>query len=140
MELRVATLCDFAQIREGLLFISSGGVTRVRRSQYPVPLGLMVALLFDVTPAEANDPHEVRMRVETEDGSKLAEMSGAFQVTPGPANDPGEIMALPMVADFRSLEIKQAGRYQIAIDPPPPAQTVALAFRCEFPSDAPKRP
>ena len=28
-------LCDFAQVRDGLLFVSSGGVSRVVQSKYP---------------------------------------------------------------------------------------------------------
>ena len=35
MELTTALLCDHVQVREGLLFIVAGGITRLRRPSYP---------------------------------------------------------------------------------------------------------
>ena len=46
MDIRVATLCDFAQVREGLLFVSSAGITRVYRESFPAPIGVMLALVL----------------------------------------------------------------------------------------------
>ena len=90
MEIRVATICDFAQVREGLLSVISAGVTRLWRSQYPAPLGVMVALIFELVPGSASIPREVRFRVENADGARLAEAVGAIQVDPSPGLDPGE--------------------------------------------------
>ena len=39
MELTTALLCDHVQVREGLLFIVAGGITRLRRPSYPAALG-----------------------------------------------------------------------------------------------------
>ena len=55
MEIRVATICDFAQVRDGLLSVISAGITRVWRSQYPAPLGVMLALVFEVGPGRRVD-------------------------------------------------------------------------------------
>lgn len=65
MEIRVATICDFAQVREGLLSVLSAGVTRVWQTQYPAPLGVMVALIFELAPGSARIPCEVRFRWRT---------------------------------------------------------------------------
>ena len=43
MEVTTAMLSDFAQVREGLLFVSSGGITRCYREQLPAPLGVHLA-------------------------------------------------------------------------------------------------
>jgi glutamate-5-semialdehyde dehydrogenase len=40
MDVTTAMLADFAQVREGLLFVSSGGITRCYREQLPAPLGV----------------------------------------------------------------------------------------------------
>ena len=137
MEIRVATICDFAQVREGLLSVISAGVTRLWRSQYPAPLGVMVALIFELVPGSASIPREVRFRVENADGARLAEAVGAIQVDPSPGLDPGEMLTLPLVVDFRDLQLPAAGRYQIVIDPmTEDIGPTMLAFRAGFPSDA----
>ena len=139
MEIRVATICDFAQVREGLLSVISAGVTRIWRSQYPAPLGVMLALIFEVGPSDARIPREVRFRVENADGARLAEAAGAIQADPSPGHDPGEMLTLPLVVDFRDLQLPAAGRYQIVIEPMSEGGLpTILAFRAGFPGDAAK--
>ena len=78
-----------------------------------------------------------RIRVETADGVRLAEATSAFQVDPSPGLDPGKMLTLPLVVDFRDLQIPAAGRHQTVIDPMSEgARPTVLAFRAGFPSDA----
>lgn len=136
MEVRVATLCDFAQIREGLLTVASGGITRVWRSQYPAKLGIMLALIIEITAVEAVEPREIRIRIENADGGRLAEASGGFQLQQVPDHDPGEMLNLPLVLDFRDVELPAAGRYQVVVDPMTGGVShTQLSFRAGFPSD-----
>ncbi len=44
-------LCDFAQVREGLLFVSSGGVSRVVQSNYPANPRLHLAMVVHLPAA-----------------------------------------------------------------------------------------
>ena len=137
MIIRVATLCDFAQVRERLLSVISAGVTRVWRSQYPAPLGIMLALICEIDPGSASIPREIRIRAENADGGRLAEAACAFQLDPGPGHDPGEMLTFPFVVDFRNLQLPAAGRYQIVIDPMSEGvEPTALSFRAGSPSDA----
>ena len=130
MDIRVATLCDFAQVREGLLFVSSAGITRVYRESFPAPIGVMLALVLEMSPVEAAEPNKIRVRVEDADGRKLAEMVGELQVKLGSGHDPGELVNVPFVADFRAMKLPSPGRYQVAINPDPEGTNpVALAFR-----------
>ncbi|WP_419918706.1 DUF6941 family protein [Candidatus Poriferisocius sp.] len=130
MDIRVATLCDFAQVREGLLFVSSAGITRVYRESFPAPVGMMLALVLEMSPVEATDSHKVRVRVEDADGQKLAEIVGEVQVKLGSGHDPGELVNVPFVADFRTMNLPAPGRYQVAIQPETPrVNPVALSFR-----------
>lgn len=136
MLIRVATLCDFAQIREGLLSVASGGITRVWRPQYPARLGIMLALMIEITAVEAAEPREIRVRIENEDGGRLAEASGGFQLQSPPDHDPGEMLNLPIVLDFRDVELPAAGRYQVVVDPMSKGIVeTQLSFRAGFPSD-----
>ncbi len=138
MKICVAALCDFAQVRESLLTVASAGITRVWRPQYPAPMGLMLALVIEVAPAEAALPREIRIRVEDSDGKRLAESSGGFQVdVPPEGNDPGEVLMLPFAIDFRGVELPAAGRYQVVVDlMTEDIKESVLAFRAGFPSEA----
>ncbi|WP_420639296.1 DUF6941 family protein [Candidatus Poriferisocius sp.] len=130
MDIRVATLCDFAQVREGLLFVSSAGITRVYRESFPAPTGVMLALVLEMSPIEAMDPHKITVRIEDADGRKLAEMVGELQVKLGSGHDPGELVNVPFVADFRTMKLPTPGRYQVAIQPDAEGSNpVALSFR-----------
>lgn len=135
MEIRVATICDFAQVREGLLSVLSAGITRVWQNQYPAPLGIMLALIFELNPSEPLT-NEVRFRIEDEDGTRLAEASGIVQVDLSPDHDKGEMLTVPLAVDFRSVLLPVAGRYQIVIQPmTEETDPTMLAFRAGFPSD-----
>ncbi len=130
MDIRVVTLCDFAQVRDGLLFVCSGGITRVYRESFPAPVGVMLAMVIELSPVEALDAQTVRVRIEDADGQKLAEMVGELKVTVGSGHDPGELINVPFVADFRPVSLPVPGRYQVAINPEGEGATpVALAFR-----------
>ena len=130
MDIRVATLCDFAQVREGLLFVSSAGITRVYRESFPAPIGVMLALVLELSPVEAMDAHKITVRVEDADGRQLAEMVGEVKVTLGSGHDPGELVNVPFVADFRTMKLPSEGRYQVAIHPDTDGvNPVALGFR-----------
>ncbi len=138
MNIRVATLCDFAQVREGLLSIMSAGITRVTRPQFPAPAEITVALMIELHPSEAMAPHEIRKRMEDADGRRIAEAVGAFQMATNPATDPGEMVYLPFVVNFREVALPAVGRYQVVIDPIEQGP-IALGFRAGFPGDTPQR-
>lgn len=133
MKISAAAICDFAQVRDGLLSVISASITRVVHDRYPANMAVMLALILEVAPGEAKMPREIRVRVEDADGERLAEISGGFQIEhPPPALDPGELMMVPLAVDLRNIPLPAAGRYQVVIDPM--SQGVAptvLAFRTE---------
>ena len=54
-------------------------------------MGLMLAVIFEVTQIETQVPRDIRVRVEDADGQRLAEASAGFQIGPPlPPLDPGE--------------------------------------------------
>ena len=61
-------LCDHAQVAEGKLFISGGGVTRIRG---PVPRGFSVAALVQIPWARANEPIAVSFDLVDQDGRQV---------------------------------------------------------------------
>jgi hypothetical protein len=106
-------LCDFASVREGLLFVVGGGITRVRRAQYPAPFGCSVALLVELHQMELPRPHELELRVVGPDGENIASIKGGFQAS-GPADfDIGENLPIPVVVDLRGAQLTKPGRYNV---------------------------
>jgi hypothetical protein len=90
-----ALLCDAATVREGLLHVLGGGVTRAGRAQYPSPLGLTLALRILVHPTEAERPHNLDIRLQGEDGQPVAAVGVEFGVSDPGAVEPGEQISVP---------------------------------------------
>ena len=134
MILRVAALCDFAQVREQMLTVASAGVTRAYREEYPAQMGVMLALMLEVTEVEAAEPQEISVRVEDADGNMIAEAVAGFQVGEIFDLDPGEMLSVPAVLDLREAVLPEPGRYQVVIAPEA-SEEVALSFRAGYPSD-----
>lgn len=115
MDITAALLCDFAQVREGLLFVSSGGVTRVMRPEYPAPLGVVLALVVDLDPDEHDQQHRVRVRVI--DSHDEVFWDGTAELGVGQVDaETGEHLALPLVVDLRPVALPADGLYRIEAD------------------------
>ena len=61
--IRSTILCDFAQVREGLLFVSSGGITRLRLLGPGFPTQFYVAGQLEVAAHEQGATHGVELKV-----------------------------------------------------------------------------
>jgi hypothetical protein len=117
MELSTALLCDFAQVREGLLFVSSGGVTMLNRSEWPAPMAVHLALVFDLHPTEALRPHELQIIVQSADGERVAEVTGGLQVNPDAvaAVPVGGRISIPFALNLTAVKLENPGRYSLEI-------------------------
>ena len=71
-------LCDAATVREGLLHILGGGITRLNRPSFPAPLGAALALQISVHPTEASVSHRVEAIIQGEDGSQIAKATAQY--------------------------------------------------------------
>lgn len=112
-------LCDHAQVAEGKLFISGGGVTRIRGA---VPRGFSVAALVQIPWDRANEPIPVSFNLVDQDGRQVVlddrEVTWAGQVEVGrPVGvPPGTPLDWPVV--FSAAVPVPPGRYTwvLAID------------------------
>jgi hypothetical protein len=116
MQVRSMLLCDFAQVREGLTTIVSGGVTRVRPPVYPATFGLHVAIVLELSPDDFGQPHECRVSISSAESSvKLVEVQTNFVQQPHAAAQPGEPMVIPLAMNFASLPIAEPGQYDVKV-------------------------
>lgn len=111
MEITTALLADFAQVREGLLFVSSGGITRCYREELPAPLGVFLAVVIQLDRVEAERAQDVEVMVVDEDGGDLAQISGQIQVGE-PQLLLNESLNLPITFDLRNVPVERYGNVE----------------------------
>jgi hypothetical protein len=109
-----ALLCDAATVRENLLHVLGGGITRIYR-QFPATLGLDLALVLTFTQSEAQEKHRLRVLVQTADGAKLAEAIAEIVVTPSLDLKPGERMTVSVALSLRQVPIPAEGIYGVEV-------------------------
>ncbi|MEI6570916.1 MAG: hypothetical protein WCO36_05740 [Actinomycetes bacterium] len=109
MQISTAMFCDFAQVREGLLFVSSGGVTRSLRDELPAPIGVFLALVIELDRFEAQQQHIIRVSIMDEDGKELAEVNGTFEFGSPELLLIDEQPSIPITLDIRNVAVERYG-------------------------------
>ena len=114
MQLSTAVLCDYAQVRDRLLFVSSGAVTRLYRPELPLPIGLMLGLVVEVPIEETTEEHELVTRVITRGPLELADLTTTFRVD---AEDlfPHEVQQVPMVVSLSAIKARTWGTHEVQL-------------------------
>lgn len=105
------TLCEAANVRDGLLSILSGGVTQITRPSYPAPLGLDVGIT--ISHGEKDTALKFTLKF-TEVGKKelLADAVGETTMQMGNHAKAGSIS---LALDVRSVAIPHAGEYLMTL-------------------------
>lgn len=117
MQVASAILCDYATVRENLLYVIAGGVTRMARPEFPAPMATSLAVVLELHRTELDTPHEIRIRVQDEDGKAMAEVQGGFQLSSANLTELGvhERAYLPLALDLRPVGLPAPGWYSIEI-------------------------
>lgn len=116
MHIDCALLCDAATVREGLLHILGGGITRLRRAEYPSPLGTALAVRVMVHPTEADRSHHFEARLLSEDGEEAGGVHIDFEMSrPLLALRPGEELAVALPLSLHGLGLPHPGAYSFEL-------------------------
>ena len=107
--------CDSATVRENLLHVLGGGITRIWRNQFPATLNLDLALIFTLTRLEAQEQRRLRVFVQTADGARLAEIVADLGVTPSSDLKPEERIPVPVTLSLRQVPIPDEGIYGVEV-------------------------
>lgn len=110
-------LCDAATVREGLLHILGGGITRLFRDNYPAPFTGGLAVVIHPHHSEVGLEHQIVIQVATQDGEIIGKLDGTFRVDQGEGTEPGEQSVVPIVLDFSDppLIIPAQGGYSVDV-------------------------
>lgn len=115
MEIQAVIVCDAATVREGLLHILGGGITRMWRPTLPAPFGAAVALLVDLSQADAEIPHEIGVTLVGPNEQVLARAMGGLQVQAAPNIEAGEHMLAPFVLNLQIVPVALYGQHRIDV-------------------------
>jgi Family of unknown function (DUF6941) len=102
-------------VRDGLLFVLSGGVSRVLRESFPAALGTCLALVLEFERVEAARPHELAVRVVGEDGEDIAHVEAEVRVDNPERAEPGENVHRPIAVDLRGVALVKPGAYELRV-------------------------
>jgi hypothetical protein len=116
LQITTLTLCDFAQVRENLLFVSSGGISRVVSSNFPANLRLQLAMIIHVPAFEIGNSHKVRARLTyPETAEPVANIDVGVQINEAKGVYPGEGLNLPRVFDLSAIAFPRSGQVDIRV-------------------------
>jgi hypothetical protein len=114
MEIHAVLLCDSATVREGLLHVLGGGITRVWRPALPAPLGVALATLVAMQPEEMGQLHEIHVAVSSP-ARRIVEGMGALQAALPPNIEPGESVVVPFVLPLHNAGTAEYGRHVVEL-------------------------
>src|SRR5919106_3179454 len=114
LHVAAAFLCDFAEVRERLLFALGGGITRLWRETFPASMDASLALLLELHQMGQATGHDLQVVVQGEDGQRVGEVKGAFQMG-APEVEVGENLLVPIALDLRPARLPAPGSYAVEI-------------------------
>ena len=114
MDVTTALLCDHAQVREGLLFVLAGGISRIRRPAFPAHFGAGLAVVLEFDSIEAERAHQFELVVVGEDGDEIARIAAEINVG-DPQVHPGEDIHVPLAVDLHGAVMPRAGAYELRL-------------------------
>lgn len=141
MRIDTALLCDAATVREGLLHVLGGGVTRAGRPAWPAPLGLTLALRILVHPTETDRQHQLAVKLQGADGEEVARVDIEFGVGHAGTLEPGEQASLPLPIPMpEQVVLPSPGRYsfELLIDGIHQTSVPFIAHEVETPPQPPQ--
>lgn len=109
-------LCDFAQVREGLLFVSSGGVSRVVQTTYPANPRLHLAMVVHLPATSLGRSHQVSVRLKYPDAAEvIANAEVAIHLNAVSGAYPGEGINVPQVIDLAPIQFPRPGQVDVQV-------------------------
>jgi len=112
----MCVLCDRATVREGLIHVLGGGVSRLGRPSLPAPMGVDLALLL--TPErfeELPGDHEVSVIVRSDSGTDVARIGLAFSFS-GLDESADPLPVIPLSVPLQQVGLADYGFYTVSVD------------------------
>jgi len=106
-------LADYAEIVGGKLYLMGGGWDRVTvNSAFPLTRPIGLAAAFRVPWNETNQPQNVEMEIQTDDGESVGKVGAQFEVGRPPGMKAGQDQRFQLAANV-PLTLRGPGGYVI---------------------------
>jgi len=110
-----ALLCDYANVRDNMLTVVSGGLTRLYRPTMPGPLSMMLAIVVEVPHIELDQVHELSVKITSADtATEVARIVAGLQLDQTIV-EPGESASACLALDIRSVRLEEFGAYDVFV-------------------------
>jgi hypothetical protein len=116
LRINAALLADAASVREGLLHILGGGITRVGRPTFPAPLDCVLVVQVSIPQPEIAGEHEIKAELLDDDDKVVSGLTANFVNSAAQGLMPGEEAQLPMTLPTQGLAIPHPGLYRLNVD------------------------
>jgi hypothetical protein len=116
LDLVTLVLADFANVREGLLNVVSGGITRIQQhGGFPSQIDAHLAMVVYVQPHRVGEQHMCRVVLRYPDTSQeIARVEVGFHVDA--QLNPGEGLNVPIVLPLRGIGFEHPGQVDLSVN------------------------
>ena len=110
-------LSDFAQVRDQLLFVSSGGISRVVHPSFPARVRISLAMVVHLPAGTVAKSHSVTVKLKyPDDAALIGTIEVAIKVHQRPAGaHPGEGINVPQVLDLSPVVFPRPGEVDVQV-------------------------
>jgi hypothetical protein len=113
MEAEWLILADGAQVAGGKLYLLGGGWDILTvNTGFPVDQHAAIAAAFKVPWNETNQPHNIELAIEDEDGTEKLKVAGQVEVGRPPGILPGQDQRAQIAIDF-TMKLERPGSYVV---------------------------
>ena len=113
MKLDWALLANYAEVRDGLVFITGGGIDTVNAAKLPAVLNATILVRLQLHRTEANKSHTVEIEIMDEDGSSIAKVQAGVMVPLNPETPVGWDIPSTVALNVHGLQLAKEGRYSV---------------------------
>jgi hypothetical protein len=108
-----AILCDAVTVRERLMHLLGGGVTKMMPTAYPAPFAADLALLIAAPVNEVGGQHALVVELALRGGEAFFTATLAFGVNP--SDSPDDTISLSIAIPLKRATISGPGVYEVSI-------------------------
>ena len=127
-------ICDSATVREGLLHVLGGGISRLWREELPAPLNVSVAAMLGIEQGRVDETVEISLLLDGPDDERVVEVRVEMELGPAPL-EPGEVRIAPLVLPLMGVAVPRFGRHIATFTVDGEEQEQALTFWVLHPSE-----
>jgi uncharacterized protein DUF6941 len=116
MKVTAVMLADHATVREGLLHVLGGGITRVTRDPLPAPLGAMLALMLQ--PDNIDDllnTHNLEVSIKYTGTEGDGSVAKAVMTLSGAGPAPGPLPPVAVVVPLQFVPVSKTGTHNVTV-------------------------